>query len=148
MMIPGTLSRVCLVAVSAALGLAGCSGSHGSPAALPSSARAAHLSFHEPKSAADAASEFVQAMAIRQTEVTDRLTCRSRMSFGSWPLMFASPARDTQLHFNVDRVRRTDPTSWRVTVAVQAGQDASGFHVHTTVVKSDGHYRVCSAESR
>jgi hypothetical protein len=140
--------RVALGGLAAALALAACAGSDGPPTAPSSTSRATHISFHEPKTPADAASEFVRATAIDQADVTDQLTCRDRPNFGSWPITFVSPGSDTQLHFEVSRVRRTKQATWHVTVEVQIGQHRDGFHVETTVVKSAGHYRVCSAESR
>lgn len=74
--------------------------------------------------------------------------CSDRPNYGSAPLIFASSGRDTQLKVAVTRVRRTSQATWRVTVAMRGAQDTTAFHVDTTVEKSAGHYRVCSAESR
>jgi hypothetical protein len=144
----GSRAWVGLAALATALALAGCTGSGRSPGAPSSTHRAAHLSFHEPTSPADAASEFVRAMAVNQADVTDRLMCLDRPNVGSWPLSFASPDSDTTLHFDVGRARRTKRAAWRVRVDVRVGHNSNGFHVDTTVVRTAEHYRVCSAESR
>ena len=108
----------------------------------------ARMSFHEPKTPADAASEFVRAMAFNQADVTDRLACLGRPSFGSWPVAFGSPGSDTRPRFYVSRVLRTERAKWHVTVAVRTEGGAPGFHVDTTVVKNAEHFRVCTAASR
>ena len=59
-------TRVALATLAAVLPLAGCAASGGS-AAAPSTSNAAHLSFHQPKTAKDAAYEYVQALAAGRT---------------------------------------------------------------------------------
>ena len=148
MIMEGWRAWTSLAALGTALVVAGCTGSDRAQVEPASTHRAAHVSFHEPTSPADAASEFVRAMAVNQADVTDRLMCLDRPNVGSWPLSFASPGSDTTLHFDVGRARKTERAAWRVRVDVRVGHNTNGFHVDTTVVRTAGHYRVCSAESR
>lgn len=139
--------------------LAGCAPKGGPHAAAEASPSLARVVFREPTSPADAASEFVRAMANRQTAVEDRLTCRSRPSYGSWPLITTTSGSRPHLHFAVTAVRQTQPKAWSVVVRARFGDSSKGFRVFTTVVKEADQYpatvvkqadryRVCTAESR
>lgn len=134
--------------VGASMTLIGCASNGASHTAPASSPRSRHFPFHEPTTASDAAAEFVRALATGQVDVTDRLTCLERPSYGSWPLIFfRHPVERSSLRFDVTDVHRTDASTWRVTVRPRFGEAPAGFRAFTTVVKESDHYRVCTVKT-
>lgn len=137
-------------AVAFAIAIAGCSSTNGSesPAASATSVQITKFAFHEPRSPADAASEFARAHLIpnlaRQNAAMDRLTCFEGPTYGTWPSVFTKSGLATNPRIIVTGSHRVAPMTWRVSVSIRYDQPEADVRLATKVAKQAGHYRVCT----
>jgi hypothetical protein len=104
------------------------------------------VTFREPTSPGDAATEFALLHYLGEHDLAARLDCPGRPSYGALPLMFTSggPSKE-EFEPHAIRVQQTASTQWRVVVSYGRGP---GPHATTTatVINSHARYRVCTFE--